>query len=97
VRAWAQSSEGEENNLHAVFTDPTALERVRFRSFMRDCRAIERPAAALDKAVAEERSALAQSIATAHEHVVRTYDPRLSRLRKRMRIMVHKNAFDDLG
>lgn len=91
------TSEGEENNLHVVFTDPTALERVRFRSFMRDCRAIERPAAELDKAVAEERSALAKFIATAHEEVVRTYDPTLARLRKRMRVMVHKGAFDDLG
>lgn len=89
--------EPDEKNMHFVFTDSRALERIRFNSFLRDCRAIERPAAELQKALAEERAALARFIEVAHEELLRTFDPKVMRLRKRRRIMVHKDAFDDLA
>jgi len=41
-------------NLHFVFCDKRALAAVRFRSFLRDCRAIEQPVDELDRAVEQE-------------------------------------------
>ena len=35
-----ETSEPDEKNVHFVFTDPRAIERIRFRSFLTDCRAI---------------------------------------------------------
>ena len=91
------TSEPNEKNVHFVFTDPRAIERIRFRSFLTDCRAIERPAAELQKALAEEHAALVRFIEAAHKELLRTFDPKVTRLRKRRRIMVHKHAFDDLA
>ncbi|MCC6533133.1 MAG: hypothetical protein IT531_11335 [Burkholderiales bacterium] len=50
----------------------------------------------MQSALAEERAALVRFIEAAHEQLLRTFDPKVKRLRKRRRIMVHKDAFDDL-
>lgn len=90
-----QSHSGE-NNLHVVFTDKRSLAAVRFRSFLRDCRAMHRSSKELEGAVDEEKSALARFVEDQHADVVRTYDPKLSRLKKRRKVLVRKGAFDGL-
>jgi hypothetical protein len=40
--------------------------------------------------------ALARFVADKHEELLRTFDPKVVRLRKRRRVTVQKNAFDDL-
>lgn len=85
-----------EKNLHIVFTDTTALAAVRFRSFVQDIRAIERPAEELAQALEAEKKALADFVAEQHEALSRMVDPSIARIRPRRRVMVHKNAFDDL-
>lgn len=84
-----------EKNLHFVFTDTKALAAVRFRSFMRDVRSIERPAEELAQALDAEKKALTDFIAEQHESLSRTVDPSIARIRPRRRVMIHKNAFDD--
>ncbi len=86
----------DENNLHIVFSDTRALAAVRFPSFLRDCRVIERPAEELQRTAGREVGALTRLIQDKHEELLRTFDPKVVRLRKRLRIMVHKNAFDDV-
>lgn len=86
-----------EKNLHFVFTDTMALAAVRFRSFMRDVRSIERPAEELTQALDAEKKAIAGFIAEQLEALSRTVDPSIARIRPRRRVMVHKNAFDDLA
>jgi len=86
----------DEANLHFVFTDKDALAAVRFRSFLRDCRALARPVEELHRAVDEEKEALARFVEEQHTEVVRTYDPKVARFRKRRKVMVMKGAFDKL-
>lgn len=90
-------SEPPEANLHFVFSDVKALAAVRFGSFVRDCRTIERPRGELDHAREKERNALREFVDEQYEALSRSVDPRVVRLRRRRRVMVHKNAFDDLG
>ncbi|MCB5364788.1 hypothetical protein H0484_13625 [Pusillimonas sp. CC-YST705] len=90
-----ESHEGERE-LHLVFTDKEALSRVRFRSFMRDCRAIRRDADELYRAVSEEKSALSDFIEAQHAEVLSNHDPKVRRLRKRNKVMIAKGAFDGL-
>lgn len=87
-------SEPGETRLHFVFTDKHALSAVRFRSFLRDCRCIERPASEIDEKLESERSALATFVENQLAEIRRTYDPKVTRLEKRRKIMVMKDAFD---
>ncbi len=89
-------SHSEEANLHFVFTDKESLAAARFRSFLRDSRAMHRSSKELEGAVDEEKSALARFVEDQHADVMRTYDPKLSRLKKRRKVVVRKGAFDDL-
>jgi hypothetical protein len=93
---WVDSSEPDECNVHFVFTDKDALSAVRFRSFVGDCRAIERETDELNDAVAEEETRLKSFIAQQHQVLLQTFDPRIKLLRRRRKILIHKDAFDDL-
>lgn len=89
-------SDDGETRLHFVFTDKRALSAVRFRSFLRDCRRMERPASEIETALESERSALATFVDDQLADVRNTYDPKVSRLVKRRKVMVMKGAFDKL-
>jgi len=89
-------SDESETRLHFVFTDKRALSAVRFRSFLRDCRRIERPANEIKDALEKECSALATFVDEQLADVRRTYDPKVARLVKRRKVMVMKGAFDEL-
>lgn len=91
------TSEPGEKNVHVVFGDTSALEKVRFRSFVRDCHASARDASEIEAAVRAEHAALDAFIDATHRELQQTIDPNVRVLRKRRRITVHKNAFDDLG
>jgi hypothetical protein len=43
-----------ERTSHIIFSDKQALERIRFRSFLHDCRTIEQPSGALRQAINAE-------------------------------------------
>lgn len=89
-------SHDDETNLHFVFTDKHALSAVRFCSFLRDCRRMERPASEIETALESERAALAAFVDDQLTDVRNTYDPKVSRLVRRRKVMVMKGAFDKL-
>ena len=93
---WVDTSEPQEHNVHFIFTDKEALSAVRFRSFVRDCRAIERRIDELNQVIEEETSKLKGFIFRQHQELLQTFDPRVKPLRRRRQILVHKDAFDDL-
>jgi hypothetical protein len=63
------------------------------RSFLRDCRIIERPRNELERAFEPERAALVRFIEDQHREIGRTFDPKVP-LVKRRKIMVKTGAFD---
>jgi hypothetical protein len=87
-------SEPPEANLHVVVTNAAALSAVRFRSFLRDCRAIQRPPSELFQTLGKERAALAHFVEEQHAEITRTYDPKVTRLVRRPKIRVMKGVFD---
>lgn len=89
-------SEPSEKNIHFVFSDTRALGAVRFRFFMKDCRAIERPMDELNRAVEQEKADVISFVRKEHDELERTFDPSVVRLRKRRKILVRKDAFDDI-
>ena len=85
-----------EINTDFIFTDKAALEAVRFRSFVRDCRAIERPFRDLDGEATRERAAFADHLCAEHERLLKEFDPSVVKLRKRRKVIIHKDAADQL-
>ncbi|HEY7533397.1 MAG TPA: hypothetical protein VH681_11545, partial [Nitrospiraceae bacterium] len=93
---WVDASTLEERDVHFVFTDKEALSAVRFRSFVPDCRSIERAVDELNGALAEEETKLKTFIAEQHQSLLQTFDPKVKRLRRRRKVLIHRDAFDDL-
>ena len=87
-------SDPPDQNVHFVFSDKRALEAIRFRTFLRDCRAMERPHAELQQEVEVERAALASFIETQHAEILRTHDPKVAPFRQRRKVMVLNGAFE---
>jgi len=92
---WVDTSALQERNVHFIFTDKDALSAVRFRSFVRDCRAIERGTDELNDAVTGEETKLKSFIVQQHQDLLQTFDRRIKRLRRRRKILIHKDAFED--
>lgn len=90
-------SQPTESNLLCVFTDKQALDKVRFDTFMADCRAVERPVEELEVAVATEVERVHRFVAEQHQELLITFDPKVVRLRKRRKILMHPDALDNLG
>ncbi|MGH7794278.1 MAG: hypothetical protein ACREQ2_05190 [Candidatus Binatia bacterium] len=92
---WVDTFEPQERTLHFIFTDKGALSAVRFQSSVRDCRAIEREADELNEAAKEEEIQIKSFILQQHQELLQSFDPRVKRLRRRRKVFVHKDAFDD--
>jgi hypothetical protein len=93
---WVDTSVPQERYVHFVFTDKNALTAVRFRSLVRNCRAIVRGAEELNDAVAKEDAKLKKFIAQQHQELLQTFDLIIRPLRRRRKILIHKDAFEDL-
>ena len=87
----------KERNLLVVFSDPDALAAVRFTSFLRDCRRIERPLADLRALEAREAKAMRDFVAAQHDDLVKNFDPKVVPLRKKLRVMLHPQALRDMA
>lgn len=86
-----------ENDPHMnfVFTDKTALQAVRFRYFMRDCRALVTDRGELDEFVARERQAVGEYLESACRDVVAHFDPKVATIHKKRKIIVVDGALKD--
>lgn len=90
-------SEDGSLDLHIVFTDPLALGRVRFATFLDDCRAIERCADELHQAGTAESERAVRFVAEQYQDLRANFDPKVTRLRKRLKVVMHRGALDDLA
>lgn len=86
----------DERNLLVVFSGPDALAAVRFKSFLRDCRRIERPLAELRALEASEAKRMRAFVIAQHEDLIENFDPRVVPLRKKYKVMIHPDALRDI-
>ena len=91
-----QSNRGSEPHVDFVFSDGMALDSVRFRHFMNDCRRIEGDARELESRLDRERRAALAFIEEAHRDVIENYDPTVVPLRKRREIILADGKLKDL-
>ena len=72
----------EENHVHLVFSDKTALQRIRLRQFLNDCRALSGSAMALIQMVDEEKAHALEFLNRSHEEVTRSKPGSMVLMRK---------------
>jgi hypothetical protein len=86
----------EAQNLHIVFTDPAALAAVRFTSFLRNCRDLERPWSELQALESHESEHMRAFVKAQHDDLVQNFDPKVVPLRKKRKILMHPEALRDI-
>lgn len=86
----------DESNVLIVFSDPGALARVQFTSFLRDCRAMAQPRHELNALEDREIRAIRNFVNEQHDDLRRNFDPKVTTLRKRRKVMLHPEALRDL-
>jgi DNA polymerase IIIc chi subunit len=79
-------SNSQGARVHFVFTNKEALSSVRFRSFVRDCRALERSTEELAEAVNREKDLMARFMDEEHAEVMSTYSTKVARFREMPKI-----------
>jgi hypothetical protein len=89
--------EADEQNLLVIFSDPSVLEKIRFTSFLSDCRAPAQPADDLALVKGRETRPMIEFVNEQHLELMRTFDPRVVRFRRRRKVMMHPKTFQDLG
>ena len=97
-RVWMiDRSRPDDPQLDVVFSDPTAMDAVRLRSFVADCRRIETTSPLLEERVAAETARLEAHLHEQLADIEASVDPAVRRLRRRRRVHLAPGALEDLG
>ncbi|MEE2002124.1 hypothetical protein QWY20_11735 [Alkalimonas sp. MEB108] len=83
-------------HLNIIFNNETALEKVRWRHFLADCKALQGNRAGLDELAAQELAKAEQWLQQTHQDIMANFDPKVVRLRKKRKIVMAPGALDDL-
>ncbi|MEZ5584258.1 MAG: hypothetical protein R3F37_17275 [Candidatus Competibacteraceae bacterium] len=78
-----------------VFTDKTALQAVRFRHFMTDCRAIAGDQPELDALIEQERRSATEFLERNYQDIMENFDPKVVRFRYKRKIIIADAALKD--
>ncbi len=79
-----------------IYSDKTALQAVRFRHFMRDCRSLVADLAELDAVINRERQALEAYLESTCRDICTNFDPKIAPFRKKNKIIIADGALDEL-
>lgn len=91
-----QDDHDDDPNLAFIFTDKTAMRQIRFRHFLRDSRVIERDPALLHQRIDTEKTNIRQFLEAQCRDIEENDDPKIRRLRKKRKIIVHPDAAKEL-
>ena len=80
-----------------IFSDKTALQAVRFRQFMRDCRPLVVDRAELDTVITRERQALDAYLESTCRDILTNFDPKVAPFRKKRKIIIADGALNDIA
>ncbi len=89
------ASRHNDPHMTFIFSEKTALQAVRFRHFMRDCRLLLADRAELTVVISRERQALAEYLKSTALDIFENFDPKLAPFCKKRKIIVD-GALDDL-
>ncbi len=79
-----------------VFSDKTALDAVRFRHFMSDCRLLAGDNHEIETQLDHERRAALAFLKESHRDIMEHFDPTVVTLRKKRKIILADGKLKDL-
>lgn len=86
----------DDPHMNFIFTDQTALQSVCFRHFMADCQRIVGDNRELDALIEQERQGVVDFLERNYQDIMENFDPKVTKLRKRRRIIIADGALDGL-
>ena len=89
-------SRDAEPHMDFIFTDKTALQAVSFRQFMKDCQVIKGDSEELKELIEKECQAALGFLDQSHQDIITNFDPKVVKLRKKMKIILSDAAARDL-
>jgi hypothetical protein len=90
------ASRGDDPHMNFIFSDKAALEGVRFRHFMADCRKLAEDRAVLDGLAEQEKGAAMTFLEENLSDIRDNFDPSVVRFRRRRKIVLADGALDGL-
>ena len=86
-------STSDDPSHHFLFTDKEILQRIHFRSFMRDCRTVEQTDhLSLSLKLDEEKQLLTKYLDTQYKDIMENFDPKILRFRKKYKVVLGKDS-----
>jgi hypothetical protein len=92
-----RKQQGVEPHMEFVFSDKSALDAVRCRHFLRDCRHIAGDVTELAVVIEQERKVAVEYLQAQHSDIQQNFDPSVVPLRKKRKIVLADSAFDGLS
>lgn len=89
-------SREHDPHMNFIFSDKAALQAVRFRHFMRDCRSLVADRAELDEIISREHQAVDAYLDAACRDILTNFDPKVAPFRKKNKIIIADGALNDL-
>ena len=87
-----QSQVGDPSH-HFLFTDKEILKRIHFKTFMRCCRAAEQTDHSfLFRKLEEEKQSLAKYLDKQYKDIMKSFDPKIVRFRKKHKVIFHRDS-----
>lgn len=89
-------SREEEPRMDFVFSDKAALDSIRFRHFMSDCRLVVGDNGELETRLDQERRSALAFLDDAHRDIIENFDPTVVAMRKKRKIILADSKLKDL-
>lgn len=89
-------SKPDDPQMQIVFSDQTALQAVRLRHFVRDCRAMMGDPQELEAWAERECQAVRRFLGQAYQDILQYFDPKVAKLRKKRKIILADRAVKDM-
>ena len=85
-----------EPHMDFVFSDEAALDAVRFRHFVSDCRHITGDPAEVNNLIEQDKSLALDFLASAYTDIMDNFDPTVVKLRRKRKIILANETLKDL-
>jgi len=79
-----------------AFSDAAALDTVRFRHFVRDCRCIAGDPAEVDNLIEQEKHSALDFLANTYKDIMDNFDPTVVKLRRKRKIILANDTLKNL-
>ncbi len=86
-------SKADDPNQLFLFSDKEILKRIHFKTFMRDCRAVEQTDhSSISRKLEEEKPLLTKFLDAQYNDIMENLDPKIIKFRKKRKVVIHKDS-----